>query len=181
MHWWNDHTIKIRLVEIGDDYWFIMGADSRRPDTKKYFYKIVPQSANYERFKKGHQGSAYMRFGIYTRDIKKVKDDAICDCGHRKDDHDENNACLYEVCDRTKFDTFQVACRFLELLEKQNKAGKEASPSFMKTGDAGLIRFQPTKPLAIEQMDKFPELSRFAIRDMGKTVAAGVCIKIDKK
>ena len=51
----------------------------------------------------------------------------------------------------------------------------------MKTGDAGLVRFQPTKPLAIEQMDKFPELSRFAIRDMGKTVAAGVCIKIDKK
>ena len=26
-----------------------------------------------------------------------------------------------------------------------------------------------------------PELSRFAIRDMGKTVAAGVCMKIDKK
>ncbi|MBT5453507.1 MAG: hypothetical protein HOK85_01500, partial [Euryarchaeota archaeon] len=25
------------------------------------------------------------------------------------------------------------------------------------------------------------ELSRFAIRDMGKTVAAGVCLKIDKK
>ncbi len=77
--------------------------------------------------------------------------------------------------------TAQVACRFLELIEKQNKAGKETSPSFMKTGDAGLVRFQPTKPLAIEQMDKFPELSRFAIRDMGKTVAAGVCIKIDKK
>jgi elongation factor 1-alpha len=77
--------------------------------------------------------------------------------------------------------TAQVACRFLELLEKQNKSGKEASPSFMKTGDAGLIRIQPTKPMAIEQMDVFPELSRFAIRDMGKTVAAGVCIKIQKK
>lgn len=77
--------------------------------------------------------------------------------------------------------TAQVACRFLELLEKQNKSGKEASPSFMKTGDAGLIRIQPTKPMAIEQMDVFPELSRFAIRDMGKTVAAGVCIKIAKK
>ena len=34
--------------------------------------------------------------------------DLICDCGHRKDDHDENNACLYEVCDCTKFDTFQL-------------------------------------------------------------------------
>ena len=77
--------------------------------------------------------------------------------------------------------TAQVAVRFLDLLEKTNKAGKEANPSFLKTGDACLIRFQPTKPMAIEQMDTFPELSRFAIRDMGKTVAAGVCLKIDKK
>ena len=77
--------------------------------------------------------------------------------------------------------TAQVAVKFMELLEKTNKAGKEANPSFLKTGDACLIRFQPTKPMAIEQMDTFPELSRFAIRDMGKTVAAGVCIKIEKK
>ena len=77
--------------------------------------------------------------------------------------------------------TAQVAVRFQELLEKTNKAGKEANPSFLKNGDACLIRFQPTKPMAIEQMDTFPELSRFAIRDMGKTVAAGVCLKIEKK
>jgi elongation factor 1-alpha len=77
--------------------------------------------------------------------------------------------------------TAQVAVKFMELLEKTNKNGKEANPSFLKTGDACLIRFQPTKPMAIESMDKFPELSRFAIRDMGKTVAAGVCIKIEKK
>ncbi|MGB0464338.1 MAG: elongation factor 1-alpha C-terminal domain-related protein, partial [Candidatus Poseidoniaceae archaeon] len=30
-------------------------------------------------------------------------------------------------------------------------------------------------------MNEFPELSRFAIRDMGKTVAAGVCMKVEKK
>ena len=77
--------------------------------------------------------------------------------------------------------TAQVAVRFLDLLEKTNRSGKEANPSFLKTGDACLIRFQPNKPMAIEQMDTFPELSRFAIRDMGKTVAAGVCLKIEKK
>ena len=77
--------------------------------------------------------------------------------------------------------TAQVAVRFVELLEKTSKAGKEANPAFLVTGDACLIRFQPTKPMAIEQMDAFPELSRFAIRDMGKTVAAGVCMKIEKK
>jgi elongation factor 1-alpha len=77
--------------------------------------------------------------------------------------------------------TAQVAVRFVELLEKTNKDGKTASPDFLITGDAALVRFQPTKPMAIEQMDTFPELSRFAIRDMGKTVAAGVCMKIEKK
>jgi len=77
--------------------------------------------------------------------------------------------------------TAQVAVKFQELLEKTVKGQKEANPSFLKSGDGCLIRFQPTKPLAIEQMDTFPELSRFAIRDMGKTVAAGVCLKIEKK
>jgi elongation factor 1-alpha len=75
--------------------------------------------------------------------------------------------------------TAQVAVRFVELLE--NSKTKEANPAFLKTGDAALVRFAPTKPMAIEQMDAFPELSRFAIRDMGKTVAAGVCMKIEKK
>ena len=75
--------------------------------------------------------------------------------------------------------TSQVAVRFVELLE--NSRTKEANPPFLKTGDAALVRFAPTKPMAIEEMSDFPELSRFAIRDMGKTVAAGVCIKIEKK
>jgi len=75
--------------------------------------------------------------------------------------------------------TSQVAVRFVELLE--NSRTKEANPPFLKTGDAALVRFAPTKPMAIEEMSNFPELSRFAIRDMGKTVAAGVCMKIEKK
>ena len=49
--------------------------------------------------------------------------------------------------------TAQVAIRFLDLLEKTNKKGKEANPSFLKTGDQAMIRFQPTKPFAIEQLD----------------------------
>ena len=77
--------------------------------------------------------------------------------------------------------TSQVAVRFVDLLEKTSKGQKEANPAFLKTGDACLVRFGPTKPMAIEQMDAFPQLSRFAIRDMGKTVAAGVCMKIEKK
>ena len=112
VHWWNDHTIKVRFVEIGDDYWFIIGADSRKPSTNKSFYKILPKSENYERFKKGHNGSAILRFAVYTKKfIEDVKNDVPCDCGHRKDDHNfEKNDyyCLYEDCNCKKFESFQI-------------------------------------------------------------------------
>jgi elongation factor 1-alpha len=77
--------------------------------------------------------------------------------------------------------TAQVAVRFVDLLEKIKGGEKTPNPPFLQTGDAALIRFAPTKPMALETNDDFPELSRFAIRDMGKTVAAGVCFKIEKK
>ena len=112
VHWWNDHTIKVRFVEIGDEYWFIAGADSRKPSTNKSFYKILPKSENYERFKKGHNGSAILRFAVYTKKFYDgVKNDVPCDCGHRKDDHNfEKNDyyCLYEDCNCKKFESFQI-------------------------------------------------------------------------
>ncbi|MAT48586.1 MAG: translation elongation factor EF-1 subunit alpha [Euryarchaeota archaeon] len=74
--------------------------------------------------------------------------------------------------------TSKVAVKFVELM-KNLKDG--STPSFLKTGDAATVKFQPTKPMAIETKDDFPELCRFAIRDMGKTVAAGMCIAIQKK
>ena len=70
--------------------------------------------------------------------------------------------------------------RFQELLEKTNKAGKEANPSFLKTGDACLIRFQPTKPMAIEAMESFLNSSLRHPRH-GQDRRAGVCLKIEKK
>ena len=112
VNWWNDHTIKVRFVETDSDYWFIVGADSRKPSTNKCFYKILPMSEHYQRFKKGHQGSAILRFGVYTKKfIDDVKNDNPCNCGHRKDDHDVekgNNYCLYEDCDCKKYESFQV-------------------------------------------------------------------------
>ena len=112
VHWWNDHTIKVRFVEIDDEYWFIAGADSRKPSTNKSFYKILPKSENYERFKKGHNGSAILRFAVYTKKFYDgVKNDVPCDCGHRKDDHNfEKNDyyCLYEDCNCKKFESFQI-------------------------------------------------------------------------
>jgi len=58
---------------------------------------------------------------------------------------------------------------------------KENNPQFLKTGDIAVVRVEPTKPMVIEVAKEFPQLGRFAIRDMGQTVAAGMCTAIEKR
>jgi elongation factor 1-alpha len=80
--------------------------------------------------------------------------------------------------------TAQVACTFEELTAKLDpKSGEtvEENPEFLKTGDAAIVKVRPTKPMVIEKTSEFPQLGRFAIRDMGQTVAAGMCIDVEKK
>src|SRR6187431_2961970 len=50
-----------------------------------------------------------------------------------------------------------------------------------KTGDAAIVRIKPVRPLAIETFKEFPEIGRFALRDMGTTIAAGVVKSIVEK
>ncbi|MDC0243389.1 translation elongation factor EF-1 subunit alpha [Marine Group III euryarchaeote] len=79
--------------------------------------------------------------------------------------------------------TAQVACTFDKLLAKMDpRTGQvtEENPDFLKKGDAAMVLIKPTKPLAIEEQGKFKPLARFAIRDMGATVAAGMCLKIEE-
>jgi len=80
--------------------------------------------------------------------------------------------------------TSQIACRFTELIRKLDpRTGQivEEHPAFLKTGDGAIVRFEPVQPIAIEAYSDFPELGRFAIRDMGTTIAAGVVKEISKK
>ncbi|MEN6552465.1 MAG: translation elongation factor EF-1 subunit alpha [Methanobacterium sp.] len=79
--------------------------------------------------------------------------------------------------------TAQVACTFLELVQKMNPATgavEEKNPDFLKTGNAAIVKVKPTKPMVIENVKEIPHMGRFAIRDMGQTVAAGMCIDIVK-
>jgi elongation factor 1-alpha len=77
-------------------------------------------------------------------------------------------------------DTAQMSCTFIELVQRLAPV-KEDNPKFLKTGDAAIVRIKPTQPLCVEVFKDFPQLGRFAIRDMGKTVAAGVITAIKKK
>ncbi|KQC03344.1 MAG: elongation factor 1-alpha [Methanoculleus sp. SDB] len=80
--------------------------------------------------------------------------------------------------------TAQIACTFVELQKKLDpRTGqvKEENPTFLKTGDAAIVKLRPTRPMVIEKVKEIPQLGRFAIRDMGSTIAAGMCIDIDAK
>ncbi|WP_407393170.1 translation elongation factor EF-1 subunit alpha [Methanobrevibacter sp.] len=77
--------------------------------------------------------------------------------------------------------TSQVACTFLELSKKLNPATgavDEENPDFLKTGNAAIVKIKPTKPMCLENAKEIPQMGRFAIRDMGQTVAAGLCLNI---
>jgi elongation factor 1-alpha len=80
--------------------------------------------------------------------------------------------------------TAQVAATLSEFVAKIDaKTGGivEEKPKFLKTGDAAIVRVKPTRPLAIETFKEFPEIGRFALRDMGTTIAAGVVKGIIEK
>jgi len=79
--------------------------------------------------------------------------------------------------------TAAVACTISEIIAKidpRTGAVIQEKPDFIKTGDAARIKVVPSRPMVIEKQAEFPELARFAIRDMGMTVAAGVCLDVVK-
>jgi len=80
--------------------------------------------------------------------------------------------------------TAQVACTIIEIQKKLDpRTGqvKEENPTFIKAGDAAIVKVKPTRPLVIENVREIPQLGRFAIRDMGQTIAAGMVIDVKKK
>jgi len=79
--------------------------------------------------------------------------------------------------------TAHMAGRIMELVKKLDpKTGAvlQENPDMLKPGDAAIIKVQPTQPIVMEKQSEFPELAKFAIRDMGKTIAAGIVIDVVK-
>ncbi|KAI7198999.1 Elongation factor [Hortaea werneckii] len=79
--------------------------------------------------------------------------------------------------------TAHIACKFGELLEKiDRRSGKsiEASPKYIKSGDAAIVKMIPSKPMCVEAFTEYPPLGRFAVRDMRQTVAVGVIKSVAK-
>ena len=78
--------------------------------------------------------------------------------------------------------TAQVPCQFIELIEKTSPDGTTVkNPDFLKNGDVAKVRLKPIGNLVLETQAANPHMARFAIRDAGATVAAGVCIEVKAK
>ncbi|MCK5150154.1 elongation factor 1-alpha, partial [Candidatus Pacearchaeota archaeon] len=79
--------------------------------------------------------------------------------------------------------TAQVPCQFIELIDQIDpKTGQsiKQSPDFLKNGDTAKVRIKPVGNLALETQSENAYMSRFAVRDAGATVAAGMCTEITK-
>jgi elongation factor 1-alpha len=80
--------------------------------------------------------------------------------------------------------TAQVTGMFIELLSKIDaRTGQkiEDNPPSIRTGDSAIVKIRPMRPMVIEKAKEFPQLGRFAIRDMGMTIGAGLCMDVEKK
>jgi len=77
--------------------------------------------------------------------------------------------------------TAQVAATITEFESKINPATgavDEENPKFLKVGDSAIVKIRPVRPTPIETFKDFPEMGRFALRDMGATIAAGIIKEI---
>ena len=80
--------------------------------------------------------------------------------------------------------TTQVPCQFVELIAQIDPRTGETikeNPDFLKNGDSAKVRLKPQGNLCLETQKDNPFMSRFAVRDAGATVAAGMCTEITKK
>jgi len=80
--------------------------------------------------------------------------------------------------------TAQVPCKFTELIAQIDPRTGEVvkeKPDFLKNGDTARVKIRPQGNLVLETQKNNPFMSRFAVRDAGATVAAGMCTEITEK
>jgi elongation factor 1-alpha len=80
--------------------------------------------------------------------------------------------------------TAQVPCQLIEIVHKIDPTSgqpMEGAVDFLKNGDVAICKFKPMGNLVIEKSGVNPHMARFAIRDAGATVAAGVCTDLKEK
>ena len=150
--------------------------------------------AHHEQLKEGEAGD---NVGINIRGVGKkdiARGDVICEAANPAPMVEEFEAQIAVINHPTVIakgytpvfhvHTAQVPCQFVELKAKLDPATgqvAEENPDFLKNGDVAIVKIKPVGNLVLESADKNPNMARFAIRDAGVTVAAGVCKSLTEK
>jgi elongation factor 1-alpha len=150
--------------------------------------------AHHEQLKEGEAGD---NVGINIRGVGKkdmARGDVICDAANPAKLVEEFEAQIAVINHPTVIakgytpvfhvHTAQVPCQFVELKSKLDPASGQVSeehPDFLKNGDVAIVRIKPIGHLVMETVGNNPYMARFAIRDAGITVAAGVCKSLVEK
>ena len=143
------------------------------------------------------QGEAGDNVGVSIRGIGKkdvARGDVICDAASPAKVVEEFTATITVINHPTviakgytpvfHIHTAQVPCQFVELVSKIDpRTGQsiQDNPDFLKNGDVAVVKLKPIGNLVLETMQENPYMARFAIRDAGVTVAAGICKSIVEK
>ena len=143
------------------------------------------------------EAPAGMNVGVNLRGVGKkdiARGDVICDAGAPIPIVEEFIAQIAVINHPTvlakgytpvfHIHTAQVPCQFTELIEQIDpKSGQviKQNPDFLKNGDVAKVRIRPQGNLCLETAKDNPYMGRFAVRDAGATVAAGMCLEIVKK
>ena len=150
--------------------------------------------AHHEQLKEAEAGD---NVGINVRGVGKkdiARGDVICDAAKPAKIIEEFEAQIAVINHPTVIakgytpvfhvHTAQVPCQFMEIKAKLDPATGQVSqenPDFIKNGDVALVRVKPIGNLVLESAEDNPNMARFAIRDAGITVAAGVCKSLVEK
>lgn len=77
--------------------------------------------------------------------------------------------------------TVRAKCTVSALIEKLDPNTLqtiEKVPQFLRSGDVAKVMLVPAVPIVLERFQDFAPLGRFALRDLGRTVAAGKVLEI---
>jgi len=149
---------------------------------------------HHEQYKEAPAG---FNVGINVRGIGKkdiARGDVICDAAQPATIAEEFTAQIAVInhptviakgyCPVFHVHTAQVPCQFIEILHKIDPTSGqpvEGKVDFLKNGDVAMVKIKPMGNLVLEKSSVNPHMARFAIRDAGATVAAGVCTELTAK
>ncbi len=181
--------VETGILKVGQKIKVLPGRTGRGIDGE-----VKSIEMHHEQYKEAPAG---FNVGINIKGVGKkdmARGDVICDAAQPATIAEEFTAQIAVInhptviakgyCPVFHVHTAQVPCQFMEIVHKLDPASgqpMEEKVDFLKNGDVAIVKLKPMGNLVLEKSSVNPHMARFAIRDAGATVAAGVCTDLVPK